>query len=122
MDTAILKTAVHSLDSHKAEELLALDVSALTSIADCFLLAGGGSANQVRSLADYLEEELGRMGVLPRHVEGYRTGDWITMDYGDLVVHIFRREIRAFYDLERLWSDAPVLDVQEYMVQKDENR
>lgn len=122
MDTGILKTAVHSLDSHKAEELLALDVSALTSIADCFLLAGGGSANQVRSLADYLEEELSRMGVQPRHIEGYRTGDWITMDYGDLVVHIFRREIRAFYDLERLWSDAPALDVQEYMVQKDENR
>ena len=122
MEQTILKTAVHSLDSHKGEELLALQVAGLTSIADCFLLASGGSANQVRSLADYLEEELGRTGVKPQRVSGYTMGDWITMDYGDLIVHIFKREQRAFYDLERLWSDAPRLDIAPYMVQKDENQ
>ena len=118
----ILKLAVHTLDSHKGEELLALQVAGLTSNADCFLLVSGGSANQVRSLADYLEEALGKQGVAPQRISGYAMGDWITMDYGDLIVHIFKREQRAFYDLERLWSDAPALDIAPYMVQKDEDQ
>ena len=118
----MLKIAVHTLDSHKGEELLALQVAGLTSIADCFLLASGGSANQVRSLADYLEEALGQQGVSPQRISGYAMGDWITMDYGDLIVHIFKREQRAFYDLERLWSDAPALDIAPYTVQKDDNQ
>ncbi len=118
----MLKIAVHTLDSHQGEELLALQVAGLTSIADCFLLASGGSANQVRSLADYLEEALGQQGVSPQRISGYAMGDWITMDYGDLIVHIFKREQRAFYDLERLWSDAPALDIAPYTVQKDDNQ
>lgn len=118
----MLKIAVHTLDRHKGEELLALQVAGLTSIADCFLLASGGSANQVRSLSDYLEEALGQQGVSPQRISGYAMGDWITMDYGDLIVHIFKREQRAFYDLERLWSDAPALDIAPYTVQKDDNQ
>ena len=118
----ILETAVRTLDSHKAEHLLVLDISGLTSIADRFLLASGSSAAQVRALADYLEEALGQQGVSPQRISGYAMGDWITMDYGDLIVHIFKREQRAFYDLERLWSDAPALDIAPYTVQKDDNQ
>ena len=117
----LLSQAVASLDRHKAEDLLALQVSALTSIADCFLIASGTSATQVRSLADYLEDDLRRAGVTPCRSEGYRAGEWITLDYGDLIVHLFRRETRAFYDLERLWSDARRWDITPFMMAENEN-
>lgn len=115
----ILETAVRTLDSHKAEHLLVLDISGLTSIADRFLLASGSSAAQVRALADYLEEALGRLGIAPRRSDGYAAGDWITLDYGDLIVHIFRREVRAFYDLEHLWCDAPAADIRAWLLPND---
>ncbi len=118
MDNRTLQLAVHSLDFHKAEALTALDVSALTSIADHFLLATGTGATQVRALADYLEEELGREGITPLRSEGYRTGDWITLDYGEVLVHIFRREMREFYDLEHLWNDATPVDITPYFVKE----
>lgn len=114
----IWQKAVHTLDEHKATDIKVLGVSNITSIADYFLLASGGSANQVRSLADYVEEALAKEGIRPLRNEGYNTGDWITLDYGDVLVHIFRRETRDFYDLERLWVDATEMDVTPYMMQQ----
>ena len=110
--------AVHTLDKHKAEDIRVLSVSHITSIADYLLIAGGGSANQVRSLADYVEEALAKEGKHPLRHEGYATGDWITLDYGDVLVHVFRRETRDFYDLERLWVDATPMDVTPYLIQQ----
>ena len=115
---AIWQNAVHTLDKHKAEDIRVLSVSAVTSIADYFLLASGGSANQVRSLADYAEESLAKEGKVPLRREGYATGEWITLDYGDVLVHIFRRETRGFYDLERLWADAQQMDIAPYLIQQ----
>ena len=112
--------AVHSLDKHKATDLKALEVSAVTSIADHFVLATGTSSTQLRSLSDYVEKELAEQGRVPLRQEGYHTGDWITLDYGDVLVHVFRREIREFYDLERLWSDAAVLDITPYLIHGEE--
>ncbi len=112
----LLQQAVTILDKHKGEELLALNVTGLTSIADYFLLATGTSATNVRSLSDYVEQELVKKGKRPLRSEGYRAGDWITLDYGDVLVHIFRRETRAFYDLEHLWADAVQLDITPYMI------
>lgn len=112
----ILQQAVVSLDKHKGDDLLALKVSGVTSIADYFLLATGTSATNVRSLADYVEEELAKQGKRPIRNEGYRAGDWITLDYGDVLVHIFRREVREFYDLERLWTDAEKIDISPYQL------
>ena len=114
----LLQRAVMSLDKHKGEDLLALKVSSVTSIADYFLLATGTSATNVRSLSDYVEQELAREGKHPLRNEGYRTGDWITLDYGDLLVHIFRREVREFYDLERLWTDAEKIDITPYLIKE----
>ena len=114
----IWQTAVHTLDKHKAEEIRVLGVSHVTSLADYFLLASGGSANQVRSLSDYVEEELAKQGKHPLRHEGYTTGEWITLDYGDVLIHIFRRETRDFYDLERLWVDADNVDVTPYLIQQ----
>ncbi len=113
----IWQGAVRSLDKHKATDIQVLEVSGITSIADYFVLASGGSANQVRSLCDYLEEELARQDIRPRRMEGYNTGDWITLDYGDVLVHVFRREVREFYDLERLWVDAAAVDIKAYLIQ-----
>ena len=112
----LLRQAVMTLDKHKGEELIALKVSAVTSIADYFLLATGTSATNVRSLSDYVEEELAKQGKRPLRSEGYQAGNWITLDYGDVLVHIFRRETREFYDLERLWADAEKIDITPYQL------
>ena len=117
--TSLWQTAVTSLDSHKATDIKVLDVAGVTPIADWFILASGGSANQVRSLCDYLEEALGKAGFHPLRTEGYATGDWITLDYGDALIHLFRREVRQFYDLERLWADAAAVNIDAYVIQEN---
>ncbi len=114
----IWQSAVNTLDKHKAEDIRVLDVAGITSIADYFLLASGGSANQVKSLSDYVEEQLAKEGKHPIRTEGYATGEWITLDYGDVLIHVFRRETREFYDLERLWVDATDVDVSPYLIQQ----
>ena len=111
--------AVRSLDSHKATDIKVLDVAGITALTDTFLLASGGSANQVRSLSDYLEEELAKEGHRPLRTEGYTTGDWITLDYGDMMVHLFRREVRQFYDLERLWADAAAVNIDTLLIEEN---
>ena len=114
----IWQSAVHTLDEHKATDITVLSVGAITSIADYFLIASGGSANQVRSLADYVEEALAKQEMRPLRNEGYQSGDWITLDYGDVMIHIFRRETRDFYDLERLWVDATDVDIDPYLIKQ----
>jgi ribosome-associated protein len=91
----------------KAYDLELLEVSKLTSVADYFLICTGRSDTQVRAIAQHLEESLGREGIRPLHVEGYTRGQWVLMDYGDIVIHIFYQPIRNFYDLESLWMKAP---------------
>lgn len=119
MENTVLSHAVYSLDKHKGESLVALEVTGLTSIADMFLLVSGSNANQVRSLADYLERDLALLGYKLLRSEGYDTGEWITLDYGDMLVHIFRRDIREFYDLEHLWADATQVDISPYLVKEE---
>ena len=99
---------MHTLDEHKAADIKVLSVGSITSIADYFVIASGNSANQVRSLADYVEEKLAREDIRPLRNEGYR----------DVLIHVFRRETRDFYDLERLWVDATDVDITPYMIQQ----
>ena len=114
----IWQSAVHTLDEHKATDIKVLEVSSITSLADYFLIASGNSANQVRSLSDYVEEALAKEGKHPLRHEGYAAGDWITLDYGDVLIHVFRRETRDFYDLERLWVDATDVDIDPYLIKQ----
>ncbi len=95
----------------KADDLVALDLRGLTSFADVFLLATGRSTRQVRSIADAVEEAALAMGDKPLGIEGYREGRWVLLDLGDVVVHVFQAEVRRHFDLERLCSDAPVLEL-----------
>ena len=106
----LVEKAVKLLDKKKAVDITAFEISELTVIADCFIIASGTSSVHVRSLADDLEAGLEQDGIRPRAVEG-KTSGWILLDYGALVVHIFTPDQRAFYDLERLWQDAPHVDV-----------
>lgn len=82
------------------------DISEYSSITDIFMICSGTSLRQVQAIADAIEEGMREKGIKCHHMEGYRTGRWILMDYGDMVIHIFYQETREFYDLERLWGDA----------------
>ena len=96
----------------KAEGLLALDVRQVASFADTFLFATGSSDRHVRTLADAVLERARADGDSPLGIEGYEDGRWILIDLGDVIVHVFQREVREHYALERLWSDAPLLDLE----------
>jgi ribosome-associated protein len=91
----------------KAYDLELLEVSKLTSVADYFLIGTGRSDTQVRAIAQHIEESLGGCGTRPLAIEGYTRGQWVLMDYGDVVIHVFYQPIRSFYDLEGLWIRAP---------------
>lgn len=104
---ARLRHVVAAMEAKKAYQLLALDVSAKTSIADAFVLCSVGSARQAQAVADEIDRVMSGVGVHALSVEGYLHGSWILMDYGDFVLHIFQEERREYYGLERLWGDAP---------------
>jgi len=91
----------------KAYDLVVMEVGDLTSIADYFIVCSGRSDRQVQSIAQGIEENLRGMGVRPHSVEGATRGQWLLMDFSDVIVHIFYEPVREFYDLEGLWSDAP---------------
>lgn len=99
------------LDNKKGRRITVLEVGELTSISDYFVIASGGSAAQVKAMADEVEEKLREAGYAPVHMEGYQVATWILLDYSDVVVHIFLEETREFYDIERLWTDAKKMEL-----------
>ncbi len=110
MDDAVLSlvdAASAALLGKKAHAVTVLDVSALSSVTDRFLIASGGTRLAVQAMADAVREALTLAGRPPLRSEGLSEGRWICLDYGDLVVHLFQDDVRAYYDLERLWADAP---------------
>ena len=98
---------------HKAYDLVVLETGRLSSIADYFVICSGRSDTQVQAIADAVMAELGREGVRPLSVEGLPHGQWVLIDYGDVVVHVFYVPVREFYDLERLWARAPRAELPE---------
>lgn len=101
-----LELAAVAADDKKAHDLIALDISAIASFADCFLICTGDSSRQIQAISDEIEMRLKEAGFRPNHIEGYRNAEWVVLDYSDLIVHIFSKAARAYYDLERLWRDA----------------
>lgn len=95
----------------KAEDLVALDVRKLTPFTDTFIIASGTSDRHARSIADAITEAMVKRGEKPLGTEGHEEGRWVLIDLDDVIVHVFQDEVRRKYDLERLWSDAPALDV-----------
>ncbi len=108
----MMRLAYKALEDKKAEDIRVLDIQEVSVLADYFVIASGSNKNQIQALIDNVEEVLGKAGYTPRQVEGYDTAGWILMDYGDLIVHVFSREDRLFYDLERIWRDGRVIEVK----------
>lgn len=108
-----------AMDSKKGKDIRVLETDRVTTLADYFVLCSGSSAPQLKALADAGEKAMKDHGILPHHVEGHRGGTWILQDYGDVVVHVFDKEARAFYDLDRLWADAKTVDLSDVLAQPD---
>lgn len=106
-----VKTAVAAAEDKKALELVALKLIGITSFADYFVICSGSSKRQVQAIADEIADRLRQEKVRPLNIEGYQDAEWILMDYGSMIVHIFSETSRRFYDLERLWRDAEKLEV-----------
>lgn len=110
----MVRLAVQALQDKKGEDVKIIDIHEVSVLADYFIIASGANPNQVQAMADNVEETLGRAGYVSRQVEGYDSANWILMDYKDIIVHIFCREDRLFYDLERIWRDGKtIVDVNE---------
>ena len=106
--------AIKALEDKKGNDIRVIDIQDVSIIADYFIIASGSNRNQVQTMADNVEEVLGRAGYEPRQLEGYGTATWILMDYNDIIVHIFSEEDRLFYDLERIWRDGKSVDIDEF--------
>jgi len=113
-DMDALNIAAAAAEDKKARDLTALDISAIASFASWFLICTGDSSRQIQAISDEIEKRLKEAGIRPNHIEGYRNAEWVVLDYSDLIVHIFSKTARSYYDLERLWRDAvPIESVNE---------
>ncbi|MCX7841897.1 MAG: ribosome silencing factor [Clostridia bacterium] len=104
----IAEKIVGTLQDKKAKDINVIDINKISILADYFIVCTGSSTTHIKALADEVEEKLIEAGVRYFHKEGYETARWILLDYGDVVLHIFHEEDRAFYNLERLWSDGVI--------------
>lgn len=109
----LTKIAVKALEEKKGEDIKIIDISNISVLADYFIIAGGTNKNQIQAMADFTDELLTKNGGILKQTEGYNGGNWVLLDFGDIIVHIFDKENRLFYDLERIWSDGR-------MIKKDE--
>lgn len=104
------KLAIAALEDKKAEDIKVIDISEVSVIADYFIIAGGNNRSQIQALCDNVDEQLGRAGFYSKQKEGYETANWVLLDFGDIIVHIFDKENRLLYDLERIWRDGKQID------------
>lgn len=108
---------VQVMDSKKAKDIRLIKIEGISSLGDYFVVASAGNTSQVKAIADEVEDEMTKLGLEPNRVEGRQSAQWILMDYYDVMVHVFLDEARSFYNLERLWSDAPQLDISDLLTQ-----
>lgn len=107
--------ACKAIDDKKGQDIKIIDIHNVSVIADYFVIASGTNSNQVQAIVDNVEEQLGRAGFGAKQIEGNRNSSWILMDYGDVIVHVFDEENRLFYDLERIWRDGKVLEMDAFL-------
>ena len=110
----LVKMAYNALSDKKGGDIKIIDIHEVSVLADYFIIADGSNINQVQAMADHVQEVLARAGWEGRLIEGYQNATWILLDYGDVIIHLFSREDRLFYDLERIWRDGKTfVDVNE---------
>ena len=107
--------ACKAIDDKKGQDIKVIDIHNVSVIADYFVIASGTNSNQVQAIVDNVEEQLVRAGFEAKQIEGNRNSSWILMDYGDVIVHVFDEENRLFYDLERIWRDGKVLEMDAFL-------
>ena len=109
-----LKLAIRSASDKKAFNIVALDLREVTSFAEFFVIASGANQRQVQAISDEISEKLrDQLKARPLRIEGHAAGEWVLLDYGDFIIHIFEQKAREFYDLERLWRDARKVEIPE---------
>ena len=108
------RIAVKALEDKKGQDIRIIDIQNVSVLADYFIISSGSNSNQVQAMVDNVEEELHKAGCDVKQIEGYQTANWILMDYGDIIVHVFCKEDRLFYDLERIWRDGKIVDAEEF--------
>lgn len=107
------KAAYQALSEKKAEDVCVIDISELSVIADYFIIASGSNQNQLQAMQDCVEEQLYKAGYPVKQIEGNHRSSWILMDYNDVIVHIFSKEDRLFYDLEKVWRDGKEINPED---------
>ena len=110
----VARLAIQALQDKKAQDIHVIDISEVSVFADYFIIAGGTNKNQIQALCDNVKEALGRAGYPEKQTEGYNTANWILIDFGDVIIHIFDRENRLLYDLERIWRDGRQVELVEF--------
>ncbi len=110
-----ISVIVKAGDDKKAFDIKVIDVKDLSSVADYFVIMSGSSTRQVVGIGEEIEYQMTKTGINPLSKEGYRTGTWVLLDYGDIVVHVFQKDEREFYDLEKLWKDGKSVDIEDLL-------
>lgn len=115
----MVELAIEALEDKKAEDIKIIDISEVSVLADYFIIAGGSNRSQIQALCNHVEEKLGKAGFHAKQTEGYDTANWVLMDFGDIIVHIFDKENRLLYDLERIWRDGKAMDPKELTLKEN---
>ena len=105
--------AVETLANNKADEIHVIDITEVSTLADYFVIANGTNRSKIQALADHVQEVLGKEGLTLKQIEGYNNANWVLMDYQDIIIHIFDKENRLFYDLDRIWRDGKIVTKEE---------
>lgn len=106
------RLAIGAFEDKKAEDIKVIDISEVSVIADYFIIANGSNRSQIQALSDHVEETLGRAGYPLKQIEGYQNANWVLLDFHDVIIHIFDKENRLFYDLERIWRDGKPIEAE----------
>lgn len=109
--TKYLKAIKKALEDKKAEDIQIIDISEISVMSDYFVIANGTNINQVHAMSDAVCEEMAKEKLIIHSTEGYQSGNWILLDFGDIIVHLFDKESRYFYDLERIWKDGKIVEL-----------
>ena len=109
----LAKIAVNALDDKKGEDITIIDISEISVLADYFIIAGGSNRSQIQAMADNVDECVSKNGGTLKQIEGYDAGNWVLLDFQDIIVHIFDKENRLFYDLERIWRDGKIIEAKD---------
>ena len=107
---AEVKTVADALEDKKGFDIAVLDLGSVSDVTDCFVICSGSNRSQIQALSDGVEEALAKNNIFHKGIEGYDSANWILLDYGDIIVHIFDKDSRELYDLERIWCDADKIE------------